>query len=423
MKTIRIYIFIILYLTSCDSDDPILNNSIVGGPPLSFDLLEVPPNATNVSLNPILSWESAKNPSAGEVTYDLYLGAESNPTNLIEGDIEDTSFKLSERLSLLTKYYWKVVAKDIDGKTSQSAIHQFTTRYFNLAETPVASSTDFSPRLGHTTAAFNNKMWVFGGRDTDDFSKNDVWSSSDGIAWTQTSTSMPFAEQAHHSTAVFDNKLWVIAGGNIFSSSSKSSIWQSDDGSNWEAATLDAPFSARSSHSTVVFNNKIWVIGGFGLNGFNNDVWHSSDGENWTEVTPTAKFSARSGHSSVVFDNKIWVIGGRVEFNQFVNDVWFSSDGVQWTEATAAASFAQRSDHKTEVFDNKIWIIGGRGSQDGNIKNDIWYSSDGVSWTEAGTSSMFSERWGHTTTVFDDKLWIIGGGDYTKPKNDVWVLE
>ncbi|KAK3606817.1 hypothetical protein CHS0354_018411 [Potamilus streckersoni] len=45
----------------------------------------------------------------------------------------------------------------------------------------VDTGTFFSPRSGHTAAAFDGALWVIGG---DDFSlKNDVWKSKDGIKW------------------------------------------------------------------------------------------------------------------------------------------------------------------------------------------------------------------------------------------------
>lgn len=423
MKTFHSLLLATLLLLSCKKDDGALRMTLLDAPPLSFDLLEVPLNATKVSLTPTLRWESAENPKGGAVTYELFLGEETDPVNLYKSGIQNTSIELTEKLKLETDYHWKVVAKSANGQTSQSDIFKFTTRYYKLADTATATSTDFSPRLGHTSATFNNKMWIFGGRDADDLRKNDVWQSDDGIVWSEISGNMPFTAQTHHSTAVFDNKLWVIAGGAIFSSSSKNSIWNSDDGVNWVATTLDTPFSARGRHSTVVFDNKIWVIAGVGLGSFKNDIWHSGDGTNWTEVTPAAQFSARAGHSSVVFDGKIWVIGGNIGSGSLANDVWFSTDGLNWTQATPAAPFTQRAGHSTVVFDDKIWVIGGRGSQNSDLKKDIWYSNDGVNWTEAPTAVLFSERWGHSTTVFDNKLWIIGGGDYDPLKNDVWILE
>lgn len=418
MKIVHILIIGAICFASCKKDDSSSDITLLDGPPLSFDLLEVPNGGTEAELTPTLSWESAKNPRGGVVTYDLYLDDNVNPTTLIMGGIGNTSFELIENLQLLTDYHWKVVAKDANGKISQSPIHKFTTRYYRFSDAPVAASTDFSPRYGLTSSVFDDKMWVFGGREIGMASKNDVWYSNNGIDWTKVTQVTSFTEAWGHSTVVFDDKLWAIAGTKVggFTINSKSEIWYSSDGANWTAATLDGPFSKRLGHTTIIFDDKMWVIGGSGFLS-NSDVWNSSDGIEWTEVTSTAAFSNRIWHSSVVFKDKMWVIGGSSK-----NDVWYSSDGVNWTEATAAAPFSRRRGHTSVVFDNKIWVIGGQGVVDTDVSNDVWYSSDGINWTEATTDS-FSGRWGHTSVVFDNTIWVIGGWDENGQKNDVWALD
>ncbi|WP_273568785.1 Kelch repeat-containing protein [Maribacter halichondriae] len=424
MKTFYAFMVATLCFIGCKKDDNPSDMLQVGGPPLSFDLLEVPLNATEVDLTPTLSWESAKNPNGANVIYDLYLGTELNPTILFESGIEDTSFEIIERLQLLTDYYWRVVARDNEGKTSQSPISKFTTRYYKFQDQPLTSSTAFSERFGHTTVVFNNKIWLLGGREADNVVKNDVWNSNDGVNWTEVMTDSPFTKRWGHSTVIYDDKIWAIAGlrAFAFSQDSKNEVWYSNDGASWSKATSAAPFSARTNHASVVFDGKIWVLGGAGL-GFPDDVsWHSSDGINWTEVLSEAPFLKRFGHSATVFDNKIWVIGGK-DSNTRKNDVWYSSDGLNWTEVTPAAPFSGRYNHTTTVFDNKLWVIGGREYANTDLKNDVWYSSDGLNWIEATSSTPFSKRWGHSSTVFDHNFLVIGGVDQYAPNNDVWALE
>jgi len=149
--------------------------ALQNGPPLSFDLIAIADGATEVNLTPTLSWESAKNPKGSAVTYDLYLGTDLDPSTLYESNITSTSFELTERLHLLTDYRWKVVATDTEGKTSQSPIYKFTTRNLSFPEEPVTANAAFSKRRGHTTAVFNDKIWVIGGWDSNDILKNDVW--------------------------------------------------------------------------------------------------------------------------------------------------------------------------------------------------------------------------------------------------------
>ena len=60
--------------------------------------------------------------------------------------------------------------------------------------------------------------------------KNDVWSSSDGVTWTQESASAAFPVRADHQVVAFNNKLWLIGG---YDGSRKNDVWSSSDGVNW----------------------------------------------------------------------------------------------------------------------------------------------------------------------------------------------
>lgn len=183
-------------------------------------------------------------------------------------------------------------------------------------------------------------------------------------------TQTRFSTRQYLQTAVFNDKLWLIGG---YDGSFRNDVWSSNDGVNWTQVSANAGFSARSDHQVVSFNGKLWVIGGWD-GSMKNDVWSSSDGVNWTQETAAAGFSARYAHHAAVFDNKLWVIAGWDGGTN--NDVWYSSDGSNWTQATAAAAFSARVDAQVTVFDNKLWLIGG---WDGSVQNDVWWSSDGIS--------------------------------------------
>jgi hypothetical protein len=285
----------------------------------------------------------------------------------------------------------------------------------NMEWTCATNSAGWSGRRGHTSVVFDNKMWVLGGWDTIFGSRgcrNDVWYSTDGINWTQATDSAGWSPRWGHTSVVFDNKMWVLGGG-------YNDVWYSSDGVNWIEATDSAGWSGRYGHTSVVFYNKIWVIGGWSTVSpyYRNDVWFSSDGVNWTCVTASARWSPRAWHTSVVFDNKIWVLGGLDLYGLYSNDVWYSTDGINWTQA-GLAGWSGRAWHTSVVFDNKIWVLGG---DDGYInRNDVWYSMAGVNWVQTTSSSRWSPRIRHTSVVFDNKIWVMGGMDTIRFKNDVW---
>jgi parallel beta-helix repeat protein len=303
------------------------------------------------------------------------------------------------------------------------------TGYFNdvwsssdgVTWTQATASAAFSARAYHTSVVFNGKMWVIGGYDVNG-ETNDVWSSSDGVTWTQANASAAFPPRNGHTSVVFNNQMWVIGGEN--DTGYFNDVWSSSDGVTWTQATASAAFSARTGHTSVVFNNQLWVIGGYGNVGEGaaplNDVWSSSDGVTWTQVTDSAAFLPRDSHTSVVFNNQMWVIGGYGNVGEGgapLNDVWSSSNGVTWTQATSSAAFPPRDSHTSVDFNNQMWVIGGYRYSD---TNDVWSSSDGVTWTQATASAIFSARTGHTSVVFNNQMWVIGGYDVNGETNDVW---
>ncbi|MBN1516140.1 hypothetical protein JXA32_06190 [Candidatus Sumerlaeota bacterium] len=283
-----------------------------------------------------------------------------------------------------------------------------------------ATSASFSKRYSHASVVFDNKIWVIGGFDAVS-NKNDVWYSSDGSTWIQATASAAFSGRRNHTCLVYNNKMWIIGGEYGYSYGEEyNDVWSSSNGVDWTQETSNANFAARCMHSSVVFDNKMWVIGGNGSYTDLNDVWFSNDGVNWTRSTEHADFQDRSTHTSVVFDGKMWVIGGK-EYTTELNDAWYSEDGINWTQTSGLSDMNVHSEHTSVVFDGKIWVLGGRLDTSSRMC-DSWYSSDGETWT---TTRIFNQRARHSSVVFDDKIWVIGGHDVdgSSSRNDVWFTQ
>ncbi len=61
-----------------------------------------------------------------EVTYDVYFGTETTPTNVVSKGQKAIIY--APILNKGTTYYWKVVAENLYGDTSESEVWSFTTR-------------------------------------------------------------------------------------------------------------------------------------------------------------------------------------------------------------------------------------------------------------------------------------------------------
>ena len=95
---------------------------------------------------------------------------------------------------------------------------------------------------------------------------------STNVSFTEGSTSSVWSARYSHSSAVFDNKLWVMGG---IDSNHKNDVWFTTDGSSWTEVTTTSVWSVRHALTSAVFDNKLWVMGGYGGSNL-NDVWFTT---------------------------------------------------------------------------------------------------------------------------------------------------
>jgi hypothetical protein len=186
----------------------------------------------------------------------------------------------------------------------------------------------WTPRTAAAIVQFKGKMWILGGIEdyyfgTANSLKNDVWYSSDGKNWKEATSSAGWSPRAYHQAAVLNGKIYVFGGGNYVPEyHATNDVWSSEDGINWTQVTAHAPWHERLWFSSVVYRDLIWVIGGWSNNPYKNwsDVWYSQDGSNWTQLQTETTWKERHELSAYVFKDKLWVAGGMVP--PLINDVW-----------------------------------------------------------------------------------------------------
>lgn len=391
----------IFFISSCSEQDETSPTEPINSPPQEFDLINFENDNKEVSLTPNFSWNPSTDLDGDTVTYSLFLDKNESPTTTIAEEISSNNYSLDFNLDRCTRYYWKVRAGD-KNSTTDSEIFSFETRSLNFVDPTANLDGQFPLRYRHSSAVYQNMMWIFGGSSGGGPFYSDVWSSSDGLNWEAVNQNAAFGNRNLHTTIAFNDKLWIIGGRNL---GDLNDVWNSTDGLNWENLTQDNPFSSRNGHSSVVFKNKMWIIGGISNSNWMSDVLSSDDGQNWELVIENAAFQGRQNHTSVIYKNKIWVIGGRNGLDRF-NDVWSSEDGETWTEINENAPFSKRSFHSCFTLDDKLWVLGGS-TVDG-WKNDVWYTTDGINWTEIDNSFEFPEN-SHQSVIFENKLYILGG--------------
>lgn len=306
-----------------------------------------------------------------------------------------TSSQISERFS--ARLFHQVVSWDrklwlVGGYAKDGDKNDVWSSMDGGKWTLVTANAGFPPRTGHQLVVYNNQLWVIGGWDGKAY-KNDVWSSRDGIHWILQTANAAFAPRSSHQVVAYKNKLWVIGGrlGDIKNKDGQltglsNDVWSSLDGVTWTQQTANAKFLPRMGHQVAVFNNKLWLVGGFNLSD-DGDVWSSRDGSNWVQETAKAEFGFRNFSSLVAYNNQLWVIAGHTldSVDPYKNDVWSSSDGVSWARKKEHAEFSVRWGLEVVSFNKQLFVIGGdAGVKEKEtpyqMKNDIWSSRSGIGW-------------------------------------------
>jgi len=236
-----------------------------------------------------------------------------------------------------------------------------------------SDDTDWYPRLHHRVVVLDGKMVLVGG-----FSKEwmpylndgqldetrryfaDMWSSADGIAWTQLDP--------------------MSLGGD-------------------NEAIFGRYSAGRASFAHFIDNNRLFIVGGTSLFSFQeysagfvvpdwDRFWKQTD-LGWEAGGPNDKeYIDRRGHQIVFYDDTYWLLPGSkpaaIQWYKGADSIWkiatetgftITRDGSQ----RAGSPMYGISNYRAEVFtpstgvdagEEAIYVIGGDG--DGGVRNNVW---------------------------------------------------
>lgn len=202
------------------------------------------------------------------------------------------------------------------------------TRDFKTWEV-LATRSNLPARVFYGATVFKDRMWLFGGWDGKNY-HNDAWSSVDGVKWERAAENVAWSPRNPGNITVFNDKIWIIGGDVIdgeknLNPNSNKEIWSSADGVNWTQAAIKSPRPLAGT--PVVFDGKLWLAGANRGNGFDSGMLYTEDGVHWNEMQ--APWSPRGGVAAWVFNDKLYLTGGKYSHTvngeiKFVysNDIW-----------------------------------------------------------------------------------------------------
>jgi len=291
----------------------------------------------------------------------------------------------------------------------------------------------WQPRDSQGEFVHQGRLFILGGWfNSFEAPPRDVWASANGRNWDRLTPAAPWLHSDLPMSISFRNRMWMMGGwynGRLPGHSASNAVWSSLDGIDWTEVTAHAGWSPRLAAAVVEFRGRLWILGGtenyyFGdAASLKNDVWSSADGRTWRQETAAAPWKPRAYHQAVVLGGRIYVFGGGnyVPDYEGLNDVWSSADGKTWRQETAAAPWHPRLWFGAAVYRGHMWVLGGWSKMPDRNWGDVWYSRNGRDWKRFPMDAAWKERHEHSVFVFRDKLWVAGG--HAKPlSSEVWSL-
>jgi hypothetical protein len=351
---------------------------------LSFAFLQGCRNApTSANGNNSSGWIEATKQAPWAARYGLTGAVFNNNMWIIGGASGSNPVTASGNITAGVTQFYGDVWKSGDGKTwTQTA------------------SPGFNGRYGGQAVTLNNNLYFIGGNNNGTL-MNDVWSSPDGVTWTQIlannagiSSSVvggtQFCPREDFSAIIFNNLIWVIGGtpnpSNI-TSVGLNDVWSSPDGITWTQVLANAPGitlgtattqpSARWGSAAVSFNGNIYLMcghdSGMGVNTSDSDIWSSANGATWGLIYNS--FTPVFYHQLIVNNNSVWFTCGYAEFEGGPFSAVYSTNNFTSWASPGTTPFTGRFDHLSLSFNNQVWIMGGCNNTDSlTYFNDVWHS-------------------------------------------------
>jgi len=179
--------------------------------------------------------------------------------------------------------------------------------------TNINNAPPFGNRIFQQVVSLDGFMYLLGGQNTYVGASptifRDVWKSADGITWTQVCASCaPNIGNTSGTCTSWRGRIWVIAGEYYADTHIRhKTIYSSKDGITWTQHS-DLPIAAGLSYpKAFVWGGKLWVYGGYGSSNTSTLLYTTNGLSNWINASYVGM---RETHAAAVAQQNplFWVV-------------------------------------------------------------------------------------------------------------------
>ena len=201
--------------------------------------------ATAQSTSPTLSW-SCSDPDGDALTYDVYFGTSSNPTATIATNQTAKSIGRTG-LTVSTKYYWKITAKDSKAATTSSPVWSFTTAA--AANNPPTAPSSPAPTDGATGQSTSPTLsWSCSDPDGDALTY-DVYFGTTSNPTTTIATNQTAKSIARSGLTVSTKYYWKITAKDSKAATTSGPVWSFTTTGSTTTASISGKVTNSSSQA------------------------------------------------------------------------------------------------------------------------------------------------------------------------------
>jgi len=308
------------------------------------------------------------------------------------------------------------------------------------ADIAFAAGKESTPaaRLCHTAVTHKDKMYVFGGHNTEVDSQRFSEVKSDLHSYdfiSRTWEKVPIAQmpqKTEHSTVVHDGKLYMYGGYSGHSFSNTMFMLNLSTSSQCvEVKNKGDIMTGRSAHVGIVFEDKYYIFGGWDGTVQNNDFFaFDFKKSTWGKVAAENPPHARCSHTGAVSVARktLYIFGGfGGKVRNYLSDMWsFNFETQTWSEITPRGDIpSPRSRMKMVEWKDKLYIFGGWDKRshfdelfEFDIETSTWSKIDFGVKDDTYKIGQFS------MSLHDNILYIFGGYSAKEKKstNDLFYM-